>query len=82
MEAMLKESISKFEKAFTNDPTNASLAFNLGVLYDKAQDPVKTKEYYEKAIAMKPDYGDAFFNLGVMFFNAGVAKKQRNECSR
>jgi tetratricopeptide (TPR) repeat protein len=72
----LKESISKFEKAFTNDPTNASLAFNLGVLYDKAQDPVKTKEFYDKAIAMKPDYGDAFFNLGVMFFNAGVAKNK------
>ena len=72
----LKESISKFEKAFTNDPTNASLAFNLGVLYDKAQDPVKTKEFYDKAIAMKPDYGDAFFNLGVMYFNAGVAKNK------
>jgi tetratricopeptide (TPR) repeat protein len=76
MEAMLKESIAKFEKAFTNDPTNASLAFNLGVLYDKAQDPEKTKEYYEKAISLKPEYGDAYFNLGVMYFNAGVAKNK------
>jgi tetratricopeptide (TPR) repeat protein len=72
----VKESIAKFEKAFTNDPTNASLAFNLGVLYDKTQDLEKTKEYYEKAISLKPEYGDAYFNLGVMYFNAGVAKNK------
>jgi tetratricopeptide (TPR) repeat protein len=73
----LKESISRsLRKRFTNDPTNASLAFNLGVLYDKSHESGKTKEYYEKAISLKPEYGDAYFNLGVMYFNAGVAKNK------
>lgn len=72
----LKESIAKFEKALASDPKNASIAFNLGVLYDKLQNMDKTKEYYEKAIALKADYGDAYFNLGVMYFNLGVAKNK------
>lgn len=72
----LKESITKFEKALASDPKNASIAFNLGVLYDKLQNMDKTKEYYEKAIALKSDYGDAYFNLGVMYFNLGVAKNK------
>lgn len=72
----LNASIAKFEAAFANDPKNASIAFNLGVLYDKVQNAAKTKEYYEKAIALKQDYGDAYFNLGVMYFNAGVAKNK------
>ena len=71
-----QQSIDKFEKAFAGDPKNASLAFNLAVLYDKVQNSAKTKEYYEKAISLKPDYGDAYYNLGVMYFNAGVAKNK------
>jgi tetratricopeptide (TPR) repeat protein len=46
------------------------------VLYDKIQNIEKTKEFYGKAIELKPDYGDAYYNLGVMYFNAGVAKNK------
>lgn len=72
----IQQSIDKFEKAAASDPTNSSILFNLGVLYDKNRNTVKAKEYYEKAIAIKPDYGDAFFNIGVMYFNEGVAKNK------
>jgi len=72
----VNESIAKFEVALATDPKNASIAFNLGVLYDKVQNTAKTKEYYQKAIELKPDYGDAYFNLGVMYFNAGVVKNK------
>lgn len=33
----IQASIDKFATAFKNDPTNASIAFNLGVLYDKSK---------------------------------------------
>ncbi|MFN8297315.1 MAG: tetratricopeptide repeat protein, partial [Chitinophagales bacterium] len=72
----IQQSIDKFEKAAASDPTNSSILFNLGVLYDKNKNTVKAKEYYEKAIAIKPDYGDAYFNIGVMYFNEGVAKNK------
>lgn len=68
----VRKSIEKFELAAAKDPNNASILFNLGVLYDKSQNMDRAKENYEKAIALKPDYGDAFFNLGVIYFNAGV----------
>ncbi len=68
----LSESISKFESAVAKDPKNASIIFNLAVLYDKNKQTDKAKETYDKAIAIKPDYGDAYFNIGVMYFNEGV----------
>ncbi|MDB5228548.1 MAG: Tetratricopeptide 1 repeat-containing protein [Bacteroidota bacterium] len=67
-----RQSIQKFELAAAKDPTNSSILFNLAVLYDKTQNTDRAKEYYEKAIVLKPDYGDAYFNLGVIYFNAGV----------
>lgn len=75
----LQQSIDKFEKASQNDPKNSSILFNLGVLYDKAKNTDKAKEYYQKAIDIRPDFGDAYFNLGVIYFNAGVElNKQMN----
>jgi tetratricopeptide (TPR) repeat protein len=68
----LESSIEKFKTAAENDPKNASILFNLAVLYDKAGNIEKTIETYERAIAVKSDYGDAYFNLGVLFFNQGV----------
>ncbi len=68
--------IEKFEKAVLSEPKNSSMWFNLGVLYDKAQNEPKARDAYEKAIAIKPDYGDAYFNLGVMYFNQGVSKNK------
>lgn len=68
----VQQSIDKFKKAADADPTNSSILFNLGVLYDKANNMTSAKEYYDKAIAINPKYGDAYFNLGVMYFNEGV----------
>lgn len=73
----VQQSIDKFEKAVTADPKNSSLLFNLGVLYDKANNIAKAKENYDKAIAVNPTYGDAYFNLGVMYFNEGVALNKK-----
>lgn len=66
------QSIAKFEAAVANDPKNASIVFNLAVLYDKNNETEKAKETYDKAIAINPKYGDAYFNMGVMYFNKGV----------
>lgn len=71
-----QQAIDKFEKALLNDPNNSSMLFNLGVLYDKANNTEKAKASYEKAISIRPDYGDAYFNLGVMYFNQGVQKNK------
>ena len=73
----VQQSIDKFEKALVDDPSNSSILFNLGVLYDRILNTEKAKEYYAKAIVINPNYGDAYFNIGVMYFNQGVAMNKK-----
>lgn len=72
----VRQSIITFEKARINDPTNASILFNLGALYDRLHINDTAIINYLGAIDLKADYGDAYFNLGVMYFNDGVAKNK------
>ncbi|MBK9329391.1 MAG: hypothetical protein IPM95_08790 [Sphingobacteriales bacterium] len=72
----VRQSILKFEKAKINDPANASILFNLGVLYDKIHINDTAILNHLGAIDLKVDYGDAYFNLGVLYFNDGVAKNK------
>ena len=55
-----------------DDPSNASLLFAEGTLYDKMKERDKAIEVYKEAIEIKPDYFDAYYNLGVVYFNAAV----------
>lgn len=55
---------SLMKEAIEQDPTNATLYFNLGVMSMEQEDSEKAKEYYNKAIELKPDYKDAYVNLG------------------
>lgn len=52
--------------ATEQDPTNPMLFFNLGVVSQDRKDLKEAKGYYEKAIALKPDYGDAYTNLAAL----------------
>ena len=55
--------------AIEQDPNNPTLYFNLGVATSETNNPTKAKEYYEKAIELKPDYGDAYMNLAVLILD-------------
>lgn len=50
------------EEAIKQDPENPVLYFNLGVV-NTDQDPVKARDYYEKAIALDENYEAAYLNL-------------------
>tara|TARA_R110002073_G_scaffold312586_2_gene484104 strand:+ start:7983 stop:9227 length:1245 start_codon:yes stop_codon:yes gene_type:complete len=52
--------------AVEQDPTNPTLFFNLGVVSQDKKDLVGAKGYYEKAISLKSDYGDAYTNLAAL----------------
>jgi tetratricopeptide (TPR) repeat protein len=53
------------EEAVKLDPTNPTLFFNLGVVNANEGKIEEAIEYYNKAIELKPDYGDAYMNLAV-----------------
>jgi tetratricopeptide (TPR) repeat protein len=48
------------------NPNNVDLVFNLGVLSEKANNPVEAETFYSKAITIDPKYIKAYINLSVL----------------
>ncbi|MCR5659339.1 MAG: tetratricopeptide repeat protein [Bacteroidales bacterium] len=79
------EAVADLNKLHELDPENAQLLFVLGTIYGDENnkdvfDTEKAKQYYEQALAIKPDYYDAIYNIGVLY--TGMANKyieQANE---
>ncbi len=46
-------------------PKNSYVYYVYGLVYDKTNEPVKALKAYQKAVELKPDYGNALVNLGV-----------------
>ena len=79
------EAIEDLNKLLALEPENVQLLFALGTIYGDENnkdiyDTEKARQYYEQALAIKPDYYDATYNLGVLY--TGMANKyieQANE---
>lgn len=66
------EAVADLQKLHELDPENAQLLFVLGTIYGDENnkdvfDTDKAKQYYEQALAIKPDYYDATYNIGVLY---------------
>jgi len=66
------EAVVDLQKLHELDPENAQLLFVLGTIYGDENnkdvfDIEKAKQYYEQALAIKPDYYDATYNIGVLY---------------
>ncbi len=66
------EAMASLDKAIQADANNPSLFLAQGNLLDKAGQQEKAADAYKKAIAIKPDFFDAYYNLGAMYFNQGA----------
>lgn len=51
------------------NPNDADLLYNLGVISSKTS-PADAEGYYKKAIAIKPDYTNAYLNLAIIKLDA------------
>ncbi|NLP58189.1 tetratricopeptide repeat protein [Lutibacter sp. B1] len=58
---MFKE---KLEEAININPTDPTLFYNVGVMNMEQKNTDEAIKYFEKAIELKPDYGDAYNNIG------------------
>ena len=63
------EAMNMLKMAIEKDPSNAQLQFASGVTFDRLGKKAESEESYKKAIAIKPDYFDAYYNLGALYFN-------------
>lgn len=69
--------------AIQEDPNNPQLYFNLGVINYDQGNKEKAKEYYTKAVEIKPDYGDAYMNLAVAILDdeKAIVEEMNNNLS-
>lgn len=73
------DAILYFKKASAADPSDATLYYNIGVVYQlkgKAHFPL-AKTWYEKALEKDKKLAFAHYNLGVMAFNEGKIEEAR-----
>ncbi|MEK9176474.1 MAG: O-antigen ligase family protein [Patescibacteria group bacterium] len=58
-------------------PTDASILYNLGVLYGQNGDSKNAVEVLEKTVEYKPDYREAHFALAVFYHELAVDKNSK-----
>jgi tetratricopeptide (TPR) repeat protein len=65
------ETYSKLAKeALANDPNNADLVFNLGVISANAKNLEEAEKHYKRAIEINPNYFNAYINLAELRLRA------------
>lgn len=74
-EGKTDEAIMNLEKAAKNDPSNASLQLNLGLLYEQTKKPDLAVKSYEKAYELNKNDYNTVYSLGAFHFNQGVTMK-------
>jgi len=74
---MQKEALAYLDKGIAAAPTNASLHYAKGTIYDTdslLQDKDKAIESYLKTVELDPNHFDAYYNLGAIYYNKAAAK--------
>jgi len=76
------EALNYIKIAQQKDPTNISLIFAEGTLYDKKGEVDKAEEIYKKTIEMDPNYFNGYYNLSVMYINTGQELFKKADASK
>jgi Flp pilus assembly protein TadD len=67
----LSDAESVFKLALTLNPKDGDVLFNLANLYSASGKDTLAKDYYLKALAVRPDFAEAHYNLGLLFAKLG-----------
>jgi len=71
------ELIGKLGEAIALDEENELLYFNRGTIYDQKGDIENAEQDYLTALELNPSAFGANYNLGALYFNQGVATKNK-----
>ena len=67
-----EKGLAYLELAEKKESNNPSIYFAEGTLYEKSGNKEKALEAYNKAIAIDPEYFNAYFNIGALYYNNAV----------
>ena len=65
--SFLPKALEAMKKTHELAPTEASISYNLGVLYGQNSELDNAVKTLEETIKLKPDYRDAYFALGIFY---------------
>jgi O-antigen ligase len=65
--SMNVEAAKELVKARALAPTDPKLAYNLGLVYTRLNDPVKAEAQLQDTIALKPDYAEPYYALTLLY---------------
>lgn len=72
MSNRIDEAKASLSAAIEKDPDNYILYYEMGYIYDAAEDYNTAGEWYEKCLEKNPEYFEALYNLGVNKYNQGA----------
>jgi tetratricopeptide (TPR) repeat protein len=70
-----KEALDYLDKGIAANPTNASLHYAKGTIYDtdeKLKNSELALESYKKTVEIDPTHFDAYYNMGAIYYNEGA----------
>ena len=70
--AFYQQALLAIQKTAQLAPTDASVLYNLGVLYGQNGDSKKAAEVLEQTVSYRPHYTEAHFALGIFYHDLGV----------
>jgi putative inorganic carbon (hco3(-)) transporter len=70
--SFLPAALQTIQKAATLAPTDASILYNLGVLYGQNGDSTTSAKVLEQTVTYKPDYKEARYALAIFYHDLGV----------
>jgi tetratricopeptide (TPR) repeat protein len=72
-----KDALAYLAIAKDLEPSNASLYFAEGFLYERMEDFEKALNSYLKAVDTNPEYFDALYNAGALYYNQAVKEFEK-----
>jgi len=66
------EAKQRLTDAIADDPDNYILYYEMGYIYDAAEEYDEASKWYEKCLEKNPEYFEALYNLGVNKYNQGA----------
>ena len=68
---MVSKSLEYYEKILELQPYNSVIHFKIGTICAIKKDFPVAEKHYKEALAVKPDFDDAWFNLALLYKNNG-----------
>jgi tetratricopeptide (TPR) repeat protein len=70
-QGLYQEAINRYLGLLQRDPNSTDALYNLAYAYARLGNGAQAREYYQKTVALDPNFARAWFGLGVLQYEGG-----------